>query len=75
MPRYAFERLTAQDAGFLWAERPNEPMHVGAVALFEAGPLKREDGSIDRLKTTLEGEAVYDPDATQELLMEVPAVW
>ncbi|MEZ4290715.1 MAG: wax ester/triacylglycerol synthase family O-acyltransferase [Myxococcota bacterium] len=47
MPRYAFERLTAQDAGFLWAERPNEPMHVGAVALFEAGPLKREDGSID----------------------------
>ncbi len=47
MARYAYERLSAQDAGFLWAEKPNNPMHVGAVAILEAEPLKREDGSID----------------------------
>ena len=47
MAKYSFERLSAQDAGFLWAETPNQPMHVGAVALFEAEPIQREDGSVD----------------------------
>ena len=47
MSRYAYERLSAQDAGFLWAETPNQPMHVGGVAVLDAGPLNREDGSID----------------------------
>ena len=47
MARYSYERLSAQDASFLWAERPNQPMHVGAVAILESGPLQREDGGID----------------------------
>lgn len=47
MASYAFERLSAQDAGFLWAETPENPMHVGAVAIFEAGPLRGESGGID----------------------------
>jgi diacylglycerol O-acyltransferase len=47
MATYAFERLSAQDAGFLWAETPNQPMHVGALAIFEAGPLVGKDGGID----------------------------
>lgn len=47
MAAYAFERLTAQDAGFLWAETPNQPMHVGALALFETGPLVGTDGGVD----------------------------
>jgi WS/DGAT/MGAT family acyltransferase len=47
MARYGYDRLSAQDAGFLWAETPNQPMHVGALALFEADPLRRDDGSID----------------------------
>lgn len=47
MSRYTYERLSAQDAGFLWAETANQPMHVGGVAVLEAGPLNREDGSID----------------------------
>ena len=47
MAAYAFERLTAQDAGFLWAETPNQPMHVGALALFETGPLVGKDGGVD----------------------------
>ena len=47
MARYAYDRLSAQDASFLWAETPREPMHVGAVAILEAGPLHNERGGID----------------------------
>ncbi len=47
MARYAFERLSAQDASFLWAETPREPMHVGAVGILEAGPLRNDVGGID----------------------------
>jgi WS/DGAT/MGAT family acyltransferase len=47
MARYSYERLSAQDASFLWAEQPNQPMHVGAVAILEAGPLRRKGGGID----------------------------
>ena len=37
MARYAYERLSAQDATFLWAEGENAPMHVGAVASSRRG--------------------------------------
>jgi WS/DGAT/MGAT family acyltransferase len=37
------DRLTALDASFVWFERPGVPIHVGAVATFEAAPLL--DGS------------------------------
>ncbi|MFK7899049.1 MAG: wax ester/triacylglycerol synthase family O-acyltransferase [Myxococcota bacterium] len=47
MEDYTFERLSAQDAGFLWAETANQPMHVGAVALFESDTLQGEEGGID----------------------------
>ncbi len=47
MARYAYDRLSAQDATFLWAEDPQNPMHIGAVAILEAKPLERPDGSID----------------------------
>jgi len=47
MARYTYDRLSAQDAAFLWAEEANNPMHVGAVAIFDAKPLERPDGSID----------------------------
>ena len=40
MARYAYDRLSAQDASFLLAERPNQPMHVGGLAVLEAGPLR-----------------------------------
>lgn len=33
------DRLTALDASFVWFECPGAPVHVGAVATFEAGPL------------------------------------
>lgn len=46
MARYAYDRLSAQDASFLAAETPTTPMHVSAIQIFESGPL-REDGGID----------------------------
>jgi len=42
-----YERLSAEDNAFLLAERPNAPMHVSAVEIFEAGPLRRPGGGVD----------------------------
>jgi WS/DGAT/MGAT family acyltransferase len=41
------ERLSAVDAAFLEIEDENCPMHVGAVAIFDAAPLTRPEGGID----------------------------
>jgi diacylglycerol O-acyltransferase len=45
--RYTYERLSAQDASFLMAERPTSHMHVAGTQIFDAGPLARPDGGID----------------------------
>ena len=42
-----YERLSAVDATFLAIEDENVHMHVGAVAIFESGPLRASDGRID----------------------------
>jgi len=47
MPDYAFDRLSVVDNSFLAIEDPNSHQHVGAVTLFEAGPLRAPDGGID----------------------------
>ena len=39
-----YERLGAQDKTFLDLERPNEPQHIAAITVFEAGRLARPDG-------------------------------
>src|SRR5262249_25188038 len=39
--------LSAQDLSFLVSEEESSPMHVGAVAIFEAGPLRHADGGGD----------------------------
>ena len=44
---HAFERLSVQDASFILFEGPANPMHVGAVALLDAAPLRGPDGGID----------------------------
>jgi len=41
-----YERLTALDCTFLDQEDGNAHMHIGAIALFDAGPLAREGGGI-----------------------------
>jgi diacylglycerol O-acyltransferase / wax synthase len=47
MSRSSYTRLSAQDHSFLVAERRSTPMHVGAIQIYEAGPLRRRDGGID----------------------------
>jgi len=47
MARYTYERLSAQDNSFLLMEQPNVHMHVAATQIFEAEPLRTENGGID----------------------------
>jgi diacylglycerol O-acyltransferase len=47
---YSYELLSPQDAAFLAAEGPNTPMHIGAVFLAEAAPVRNGFGGIDAEK-------------------------
>ena len=47
-----YERLSAQDSSFILWERRETPMHVGAVAILQAGPLGSADGGIDAAAIT-----------------------
>jgi WS/DGAT/MGAT family acyltransferase len=42
-----YERLSELDHSFLIYEGPTSPMHVGAVQIHEAAPLRGADGAID----------------------------
>jgi WS/DGAT/MGAT family acyltransferase len=50
MARYTYERLSAQDASFLFMERQRVHMHVAATAIYDARPLQTEEGGIDIAK-------------------------
>jgi WS/DGAT/MGAT family acyltransferase len=67
MPYTHYERLSATDAAFLAVEDENCQMHVGAVAIFEPGPLTRPDGSfdIDRFRSFV--ESVIEPRYRQRI--------
>jgi len=47
MARTDYERLSALDAYFLGLEKPNNHMHVASTIVFDAGPLRKENGGID----------------------------
>ncbi len=47
MANTSYERLSAMDASFLVFETESCPLHVAATAIYEEGPLRREDGGID----------------------------
>jgi WS/DGAT/MGAT family acyltransferase len=70
-PRY--ERLSAQDTSFLHIERPEQPQHVGALALFEAGPLLDDEGHlrIDEVRAAVESRLHLVP-RFRKRLMHVP---
>jgi WS/DGAT/MGAT family acyltransferase len=55
-----YERLSALDAAFLEIEDESCPMHVGAVAIFDAEPLTRSEGGIDidRIRALVESVLV-----------------
>jgi WS/DGAT/MGAT family acyltransferase len=42
-----YDRLSALDNSFLLFEKPNAYTHVASTQIFEAGPLRLEDGGID----------------------------
>ena len=50
MAKHFYDRLSAMDNTFLVSEAPTTPMHVGAIEIFEDGPLRTEDGGIDIAK-------------------------
>jgi WS/DGAT/MGAT family acyltransferase len=47
MSYFHYDRLSALDASFLDMEDPNSHMHIGSLAIFDAGPLQTEDGGLD----------------------------
>src|SRR5687767_9049847 len=47
MPKYAYDRLSAQDNSFLLWERGNVRMHVASTLVCDAGPLRKSNGGID----------------------------
>jgi WS/DGAT/MGAT family acyltransferase len=75
-----YERLSGVDAMFLRIEEPNVHMHVGAVAIFEAGPLGTASGGLDfpRIRASVESALGHSPRFRQKLesvpLLEHP-VW
>ncbi len=64
-----YDRLTALDTTFLAIEDANAHMHVGSVALFEAGPLRGPHGGldIDRIYAMSESTLRHYPRFRQKL--------
>jgi diacylglycerol O-acyltransferase len=65
----AYERLSAQDRAFLVFEDRHTHMHLGGVAVFEAGPLATPDGgiAIDRLRAHIAASLHLVPRYRQRL--------
>jgi diacylglycerol O-acyltransferase / wax synthase len=64
-----FERLSALDDSFLEIEDGNSHMHIGAVALFEGGPLATPEGGVDieRVRALMEAGLHRFPRYRQRL--------
>jgi len=69
MTEFHYEPLTYLDASFLALETANSHMHVTAVALFDAAPLKADDGGIDidRIRAHIRSKLQYIPRYRQKL--------
>ncbi len=63
-------RLSALDASFLGLEGPDTPMHVGALLLFEGGPLLDEHGHVrlDAIRAELGGRIHRCPRMHQRVV-------
>ena len=72
-----YDRLTALDLSFLEyeAQDPAVHMHVGAVALFQPGPLATEEGgiAIDRIRAGVEASLAESPRFRQKLA-KIPVI-
>lgn len=69
MTEFYYEPLSYLDASFLALETRSSHMHVAGVALFDAAPLKGEDGGIDiaRVRAHVESKLQYIPRYRQRL--------
>jgi WS/DGAT/MGAT family acyltransferase len=69
MTDFHYEPLTYLDASFLALETRKSHMHVAGVALFDAAPLKGDDGGIDitRIRSHVESKLQYIPRYRQRL--------
>jgi WS/DGAT/MGAT family acyltransferase len=69
MPRYAYDRLSAQDNSFLLFETPYVHMHVASTLVFEVGPFRTPEGGIDveRFKRATEAVLHRIPRYRQKL--------
>jgi len=80
MARYNYDRLSVQDNSFLVMEGPNAHMHVASTIIYDAGPLRTEEGGvdIDRILSATESYLHLIPRYRQKLRF-VPvfghAVW
>jgi diacylglycerol O-acyltransferase len=70
-PASSAEPLSAMDSMFLEIEDTNLPMHIGSVAIFEAGPLLRADGTraldVERIRAFAEAQLHKHPRLRQKL--------
>jgi diacylglycerol O-acyltransferase len=64
-----YERLSYLDSSFLALESRSTHMHVGSIALFEAGPLRTPEGGIDtpRIRRMIESKLDLLPRYRQRL--------
>ncbi|HUG31710.1 MAG TPA: wax ester/triacylglycerol synthase family O-acyltransferase [Acidimicrobiia bacterium] len=69
MTSFFYEPLSYLDASFLALETKSSHMHVTGVALFDAAPLKADDGGIDfpRIKAHVLSKLQYIPRYRQRL--------
>lgn len=80
MPRYAYERLSAQDQSFLAFETRNVHMHVAATQIYQMGDLATPEGGVDFEKYKKATESILHlvPRYRQKLKwipIENRAVW
>ncbi len=69
MSNYTYERLSAQDNGFLVAEHPNAPLHIAAVGIYDQSAVASRDGGVDirRFKRFIEARLHEIPRYRQKL--------
>jgi len=77
---YFYDRLSVMDNTFLLSETPTTPMHVSAIEIFEAGPLRTAEGGIDiaKIRAAYAGALHRIPRYRQKLLwipIENRPVW
>ncbi len=69
MSRRNLEILSTQDATLWWVQGVDTPLHIGALAFFEGGPLREPDGRIriDAIRARVGAQLEHTPRFRQRL--------